>query len=283
MSKGNEVIIIKANPLSFLSTYLINESTLLAEDIVKRVLEKINTTIPVDEQNKAISMYNNFFEYLGRLLKNEEEKAPAGLLEWSRLNAEGQVGESGRISEIVKRYAPTREVFADLVLNFSDQFNLSTKDTVLLLKRINQMLDISLDETVLAYEHYSELYKEQLRKEVEDLSAPIVPIMEGIAVLPLIGKIDYDRADFLLNKVVPEISQLQLNYLITDFSGISHLDEVTARNIHEIGNVLRILGIDIITSGITPTLALTAVHSGINLSRITSFATVKHALDYLLK
>jgi rsbT co-antagonist protein RsbR len=226
-------------------------------------------------------MYNNFFKFLGRLLNNEEEKAPAELLEWSRLNAEGQVGENGRISEIVKRYAPTRDVFADLVMDFSDQFNLSTKDTVLLLKRINQMLDISLDETVQSYEHFSELYKEQMMKEVEELSAPVVPIMEGIAVLPLIGKIDHNRADILLNKVVPKISQLQLNYLIADFSGISHLDEITARNIHEIGNVLRLLGIHIITTGISPKLALTAVHSGINLSRVTSFATVKQALDYL--
>lgn len=226
-------------------------------------------------------MYNNFFKFLGRLLNNEEEKTPSELLEWSRLNAEGQVGENGRISEIVKRYAPTREVFSDLVIDFSDQFNLSTKDTVLLLKRINQMLDISLDETVQSYEHFSELYKEQMMKEVEELSAPIVPIMEGIAVLPLIGKIDQNRTDFLLNIVVPKISQLQLNYLIADFSGISHLDEVSARNIHEIGNVLQLLGIHIITTGISPKLALTAVHSGINLSRVTSFATVKQALDYL--
>jgi rsbT co-antagonist protein RsbR len=228
-------------------------------------------------------MYTNFFKFLGKLLHNEEKKAPLELLQWSRLNAEGQVGENGKISEIVKRYAPTREVFSDLVMDFSDQFNLSIRDTVLLLKRINQMLDISLDETVQAYEHYSELYKKQMEKEVEDLSAPVVPIMEGIAVLPLIGKFDHNRADILLNKVVPEISQQQLDYLIADFSGISHLDEATARNIHEIGNVLRLLGIHIIATGISPNLALTAVHSGINLSHITSFATVKHALDYLLK
>ncbi len=202
-------------------------------------------------------MYNNLFQFLGKLINNEEEKAPAELFQWSRLNAAGQVGENGRISEIVKRYAPTREVFADLVMDLSEQFNLSIKDTVSLLKRINQMLDISLDETVQAYEHYAELYKEQMRKEVEDLSFPVVPIMEGIAILPLIGKIDHNRADFLLNKVVPKISQLQLNYLIADFSGISHLDEVTARNFHEIGNVLRLLGIHIITTGISPKLALT--------------------------
>ncbi|MGD6801962.1 STAS domain-containing protein [Rossellomorea vietnamensis] len=261
-----------------LSLYLLQNSSVLASRVVNDVLVKGQFKVPEQEKSAAITMYDTFLTFLGNIIEQDSEDVPSELIKWSKNNAQNQVTSQRNISEIVSRYGPTRDVFADLLLHLSDQFELSKKETVYILKRINQIFDISLDETVRAFEDIAEKHNKDMQKEVDLLFSPIVPIQKGIAVLPLIGKVDEDRASYLMNEVVPRISQMQLDYLIADFSGINHIDEVTAHHIQEIGSVLRLLGIKVITTGITPKLALTAVNSGIDLSRAVSFPNVKEAL-----
>ncbi len=141
------------------------------------------------------------------------------------------------------------------------------------------MLDISLNETIFAFERLSDEYKEKTQRELDELSAPIVMIKDGIAVLPLIGIIDSYRANYIMEKVVPKISELRLNYVIVDFSGILKIDTDIARHLHQIGQMLDLLGIQTLTTGLRPELAKTVVNSGINMSEITSFANVKQALE----
>lgn len=264
-----------------LSLYLIQNSSDLAGQVVNDVLVKGQFKVPDQEKSAAIAMYDNFLTFLGNIIEQDNQDVPSELIKWSKNNAQNQVTSQRNISEIVSRYGPTRDVFADLLLHLSDQFELSKKDTVYIFKRINQIFDISLDETVRAFEDIVEKHKKAMQEEADLLFSPIVPIQAGIAVLPLIGKIDKHRASYLINKVVPGISQMHLDYLIADFSGINHMDEVTAHHIQEIGSVLRLLGIKVITTGITPNLALTAVKSGIDMSRVESFTNVKEALNKL--
>ncbi|WP_334314220.1 STAS domain-containing protein [Aneurinibacillus sp. Ricciae_BoGa-3] len=64
--------------------------------------------------------------------------------------------------------------------------------------------------------------------KTNELSAPIVPVRDGVAVLPLIGTIDTNRAKFILEKVVPRVSELNIHCLIVDFSGIHIIDTAVA-------------------------------------------------------
>ncbi|WP_368505004.1 STAS domain-containing protein [Alkalihalophilus sp. As8PL] len=265
--------------LSNLTNHFKEDALLLAEQVVENVLNKLQLTISTEEHNTAISMYMTFMSFIGDTLESGEKGVPTALIEWSKLNAEAIVVAEGNISDIIVRYPPTREVFAELVEELSSQFELSLRDSLYVFTRINEMLDISLDETVIAYERLTEKYKKDMQKEVDELSSPIVPVREGIAVLPLMGKIDSNRADYLLEKVVPKVQQLNLDYLIVDFSGISTMDELTAHHIHQIGSVLRLLGIDLITTGINPTLALTSVKGGLDMENVKAYSSVKQALE----
>ncbi|KKI91049.1 hypothetical protein WQ54_16990 [Bacillus sp. SA1-12] len=264
-----------------LTTYLDENTTHIAQKIVEGVLHKMKLTISEQEIEAAISMYETLIEFLKELLEYGTADAPNEIIEWSKMNAKAQVSSGSKIYEIVVRYAPTRDVFADLVSEWSSEFNLTTNEVIMILSRINKLLDISLDETVFAFEQLSEQMRNQMQKEVEDLSAPLVPVKEGVVVLPLIGNIDSNRTKHLLEKVVPVISELQINHLITDFSGVLSINEEMARNIHEIGLVLRLLGIQVITTGISPKLAQTAVKSGLDFSETTTFTNVKQALESL--
>ncbi len=263
------------------SNHLIANSESLAEEIVNGVLVSMKLDIPLWEKEQAIEMYIHFIKFLGESLINEEEEIPETLIEWSKNNAARQISPKGKISEIMVRYSPTRGVFTDIMTKISIDFGLSLEDFSFIIKRINNMLDISLNETVFAFERLSDEYKEETQRELAELSAPIVLIQKGVAVLPLIGIIDSYRANYIMEKVVPKIAELQIDYIIADFSGMFTIDTDIARHLYEIGQMLNLLGIQTLTTGLRPELAKTVVNSGINLSDITTFANVKQALESL--
>ncbi|MGD6801787.1 STAS domain-containing protein [Rossellomorea aquimaris] len=254
----------------------------IANQIVESVLDLMSLEIPQVEKDRAVSMYKSFVEFLCSSLEYEGKNMPAELLEWSKQNAYEQVSANGKISEIIYRYPPTREVFTDFITKWTSQFNLSTDQFTLLLKKVNKMLDISLEETVTAFEEFNAKMKEEFKEEIDIISFPVVPIKENMAVIPLVGKLDQHRSAHLMDSVLPKVNDLKIDFLIVDFSGVIEIDDIAAVNIQNIRRMLRLLGIQMISTGISPHLAKTAVSIGIetNSSRNT-FKSVKQALEYI--
>ncbi|MDS8826518.1 hypothetical protein RLL96_01095, partial [Streptococcus pneumoniae] len=85
-------------------------------------------------------------------------EVPDALIEWSKQNAEMQVSAGGKISEIVVRYPPTRVVMAELFTELSVKSGLSLEENALVIKRVNTLLDVSLNETFFAFERFQEKY-----------------------------------------------------------------------------------------------------------------------------
>ena len=134
-------------------------------------------------------------------------------------------------------------------------------------------------ETIFAYEAYRDGLMKERQKEINELSAPIVPIQQGFAVLPLIGVIDYPRVQHLLNNVLPAISLIDTEHLIIDFSGILTIDTEVAQHIFTIYNVLQLLGIHVMFTGIRPNLSMAVVQAGIDFTAFNTFGSVKQAIE----
>ena len=80
----------------------------------------------------------------------------------------------------------------------------------------------------------------EIRKEINELSATLVPVLNGIAILPLIGSIDEDRAKQLLDEVPFKVQEQDINCLIIDFTGIYTLNSVVIDYLFNINSVLSI-------------------------------------------
>ncbi|KIL45795.1 STAS domain-containing protein [Jeotgalibacillus soli] len=265
--------------LTKVADYFTENKESLAVEIVENVLNRMKLEIPEWEKELAVAMYIEFFGFLGVSVHCDKDTVPEDLVEWSKKNGEREASEDGRISEILIRYPATRDVFIEFMTNIGLMYDLSLEEHAILIKRINTMLDISLTETLLAYERKSDQIMEETKREMDELSAPVVPIRDGVAVLPLIGTIDYSRAAYLLDKVVPRIAEMELNYLIVDFSGILTIDIEIVQYLYNIESVLRLLGINTIVTGLRPDLAQTVVLAGIDMTVIQTFGHVKQALE----
>ncbi|OKL36824.1 hypothetical protein [Domibacillus mangrovi] len=82
---------------------------------------------------------------------------------------------------------------------------------------MNYMSDISITKTVRVFERFiANIIKERTR-EINELSALVIPSQDGKAVLPQISSIDSDRIEYFLNNVVLKIYE---EYLIMGFATI---------------------------------------------------------------
>ncbi|MGG0251721.1 STAS domain-containing protein [Peribacillus frigoritolerans] len=264
--------------ISTVATYLNENAESLANEIVDEIIHRFDFEVPEDEIKQGIIVYTEFIEFLAKAVTSPEITVPQEIIDWSKKNAEREASLMGRISNVIERYHDTRLVFIERMTKITMEHGLSTEEVVLVNKRINSMLDISITETILAFERVSSSIIKQSQIEVNELSAPIVPIHDDIAVLPLIGSFDYDRVEHLLNKIVPRIPERNVKNLIIDFSGLLTIDEDVAGYIFNVNDVLRLLGINVIVTGIRPDLAATVVSRGIDLSALSTYATVKQAI-----
>lgn len=259
----------------------ISENTeALALEVVDAVIEKMQLNIPEWERDQAQFMYNDFFRFLGESLINDcEDEVPETLLTWSKKNSEMQLNAGGDITEIVVRYPPTRVIFNDMITRLSVEYNLSLEENALIIKKINHMLDVSLNETFFYYKKLSDKCRTEQQEELIKLSAPIVPIQDDIVIIPLIGYMDEHNVNHIVDNVIPRVAEMEVNHVIADFSGALTIDSQMVQLLQQLVRTLSLMGVEVIITGLRPDLVQTIVKAGIDISSINSFSTVKQAVE----
>jgi rsbT co-antagonist protein RsbR len=268
------------NSISKVAEYLIKNAELLAVEIVDYNIDKIDFEVPKEIIKKSIIYQTEFIKYLSEAITyNDEEQVAKGFIEWNKEYGQQEEFLLDKVSNLVKPYPDFRLFFTKRFTSICTQHELSIEEAVTIISRLNYILDISLAESILVYEQHTYTIDKKRVGEIIELSAPVVPIQDGLAVLPLIGSIDTNRAKYLLEKAVPKIAEMKIECLVIDFSGIVMVDTVVANHIFRIHDVLRLLGINTIATGIRPELAQTVVSGGIDFSSIKTYATVRQAIE----
>jgi rsbT co-antagonist protein RsbR len=116
-----------------------------------------------------------------------------------------------------------------------------------------------------------------------ELSTPVVEIWEGILALPLIGTLDSARTSVVMETLLKTIAETRSELAIIDITGVSTVDTLVAQHLLKTVAAARLMGADCIISGIRPHIAQTMVHLQIDLSGITTKATLAEALRFALK
>ncbi|OCA84226.1 hypothetical protein A8F94_16040 [Bacillus sp. FJAT-27225] len=266
--------------LTEVSRYIHDHAKQLAERVVTFNLDKLDFEVPEEIITKSISYQQDFLEFISKAITFEDEEQVAkGFMEWN--NAHAQHEETvllDKVSSLIKPYPEIRMLLAEIMYEISRENGLSLEEFKTITTRLNYSLDISLTESIIFYEEYRSTIAAKNRKEFLELSAPIVPVQNGLAVLPLIGTIDSERAEHLMNNVIPKFPRLEVNELILDFSGVANIDIDAAGHVFNIHKVLDLLGIKVIITGLRPQLATDIISRGINFNSLRTFSTVQQAL-----
>ena len=118
--------------------------------------------------------------------------------------------------------------------------------------------------------------------EIVEASTPIVQVWESILVVPIIGTLDSDRTQRIMENVLNEISDTNSLVALLDITGVPSIDSVTAQHIIETVTAIRLLGSKVVITGIKPQIAQTLVHIGISLSEIRTTKSLADGLEHAL-
>jgi anti-anti-sigma regulatory factor/HAMP domain-containing protein len=145
-----------------------------------------------------------------------------------------------------------------------------------------QSLNTELDTRVIERTH--ELHQlvtnqERILAQIREMSTPVVPILKGIIVVPIVGSLDTQRAAQLIDNVLSGIEQHHARIAVLDVTGVPVIDTHVAAVIIKTADAARLLGAAAILVGIRPEVAQTLVQLGIDLSGILTFATLQEVLQ----
>jgi rsbT co-antagonist protein RsbR len=117
-------------------------------------------------------------------------------------------------------------------------------------------------------------------QQILKLSAPIVPLLQGIAILPLIGEINEERGNYISTLIIKEAHKLQLNHLIIDLSGITNVEREFFYLLNLV-DVLKLLGVEALFTGMRPDLAGKAIKDNNRLDNVFFFGNLQQALSHV--
>ena len=121
------------------------------------------------------------------------------------------------------------------------------------------------------------------QRELLELSTPVVELWEGILALPLIGTLDSNRTQVVMESLLEKIVQSGAALAIIDITGVPTVDTLVAQHLMKTVAAARLMGADCIISGIRPQIAQTIVHLGVDLSAVTTKASLADAFTIALK
>jgi rsbT co-antagonist protein RsbR len=121
------------------------------------------------------------------------------------------------------------------------------------------------------------------QRELIELSTPVVKLWEGVVALPLIGTLDSERTQVVMESLLERIVETNSTIAIIDITGVPTVDTLVAQHLLKTVAAARLMGADCVISGIRPQIAQTIVHLGLTLSEVTTKATMADAIAIALE
>lgn len=140
---------------------------------------------------------------------------------------------------------------------------LSMDEFFILERTVNDIIDIYIDAYTAYYVNYKEELLKSHRETVDELSVPIIPITERVAILPVVGNVDTYRAKKIREKTLLRVKELKAEQLIIDISGVPFIDTAVVNHLFKIVKGIKLLGCSTILTGISPEIADTMIELGI--------------------
>jgi anti-anti-sigma factor len=138
-------------------------------------------------------------------------------------------------------------------------------------------------QQTLADLHRSIDTRDQLQAAVQALACPVVPILDGVLVMPLIGAIDTERVDQLMQTLLTAVEQRRARFVILDVTGVPLIDTQVARGLLRASASVRLLGAQTVLVGVRPEMAQTLVELGLSFGGLVPHADLQQGFNYVLR
>jgi len=147
---------------------------------------------------------------------------------------------------------------------------------------VSLLIDELAVSTMEVYQKSREEVIVRQQREIAELSTPVVKLWDGILALPVIGTLDSQRTQVVMENLLQSIVDEEATIAIIDITGVPTVDTLTAQYLLKTVAAARLMGADCLISGIRPQIAQTIVHLGVELN-VGTKATLADAFALALK
>ncbi|ACL24546.1 DICT sensory domain-containing protein [Chloroflexus aggregans] len=121
-----------------------------------------------------------------------------------------------------------------------------------------------------------------LETMIADLGAPVIPLLEGVILMPIIGNVDSRRAQLIMEHLLTGIAERMSDVAIIDITGMPIVDTAVANYLLQTIRATRLLGAQVIITGIRPSVAQAMINLGIDFSQIITRSTLREGIEAAL-
>ncbi|MCX7513904.1 STAS domain-containing protein [Frateuria sp. STR12] len=213
----------------------------------------------------------------GAGITDEAWAAARGFLEKLSRSRALQGFESQHTANFI--FSLKRPLFTLLQRDLSDDPRLLAEQ----LWAISEILDMLGLFTVASFQKSREEVIRRQQEELLELSTPVVKLWDGVLALPMIGTLDSQRTQVVMESLLERIVETGSEIAIIDITGVPTVDTLVAQHLLKTVTAIRLMGADCIISGVRPQIAQTIVHLGLDLQGIVTKANLADALALALK
>lgn len=121
---------------------------------------------------------------------------------------------------------------------------------------------------------------ERQRNEMTEVAAPVVKIWDRIVTVPLIGTLDSFRSQTVMESLLDAIVEREAEVVIIDITGVSTVDTLVAQHLLRTAAAVRLMGAECVICGVSPKIAQTVVHLGVDLPNVVTRIDLQSGLAY---
>jgi rsbT co-antagonist protein RsbR len=116
-----------------------------------------------------------------------------------------------------------------------------------------------------------------------ELSTPLIPVSDDIVIMPLIGSLDSQRAQAVLDTLLHGVASTRARIAILDITGVPVVDTQIANVLLQAARSVQLLGAQVILTGIRPEVAQTMVGLGVEMRGLVTRSDLQSGIAYALR
>ena len=271
MAQRNQTSESTAALLRELVAHLRMNRTQLREEWARRITQSQLLTAMTREEifAEATSVYDNYVEVL-------ETGSVEALQAYARNLSERIIPRGVETHEVLGIVLLLRDVLArSLFGKYQSDFAL-----------LNSMLDAyepaanRIASTVgVGFVQERERIIRQQQEAIRELSTPVLQVRDRLLILPIIGVIDPQRARQLTEQLLRGIRANRAKVVVVDITGVPSVDATVANHLVQTVDASRLMGANVIVTGLSSEIAQTLVTIGVDLGKINAVGELQGGIE----
>lgn len=148
-----------------------------------------------------------------------------------------------------------------------------------LVDAMDQVNEIALATIGTAYLEAKEEIIQEQQQSILELSTPVLQVRDGLLILPVVGLVDTRRARQLTENLLTAIRQQRAGVAIMDVTGVPLVDSRVAQHFLQTAQAARLMGAEVLITGISAEIAQTMVSIGADLRGVRTLGNLQAGLE----